>query len=396
MHYAIPRILHESGRLERFYTDLYAAQDSWLRLFAQALTPWHPPDARRLLGRVANGVPSSRVKSFPFFGAAYYMRKKLARDYAALEDAFFWAGKTFCAKIVRKGFGDADAVFAYNSAALEVFSAARQRGLMTVLEQTIVPRLLEDELLAEAIKRYPGWDDRAFVSPAAARVAQREREEWEQADLIVCGSEFVREGIRRCGGPVERCVVVPYGVDSQFTSKIRDRRGEALRVLTLGQVILRKGAGCVCTVAEALRGLAVFRWVGPVSLPAAACAKMERHVELVGAVPRSDLNQHYDWADVFLLPSICEGSATAIYEALSCGIPVVTTPNSGSPVKDDVDGFVVPVYDVSAMADRLRQLHQDRDLLARLSEGAAANAKDLSLAAYQRRLLSRLSVRRPS
>ena len=39
------------------------------------------------------------------------------------------------------------------------------------------------------------------------------------ADLIICGSEFVCEGIRGCHGPVEKCVVVPYGVDLQLPNE---------------------------------------------------------------------------------------------------------------------------------------------------------------------------------
>ncbi len=37
----------------------------------------------------------------------------------------------------------------------------------------------------------------------------REEPEWQMADIIICGSEFVRSGIAQCGGPVEKCAVVP-------------------------------------------------------------------------------------------------------------------------------------------------------------------------------------------
>ena len=391
MHYAVPRILHEAGRLELFYTDLYAAPSSTVRLFARMLKPWFPTPARQLLGRVASGVPKERVRSYSIFGTTYFFKKNRARNSAASDDIYHWAGRTFCTKIVRDGFGEANAVFAYNTAALELLRAARRNGFFTVLEQTIAPREIEDELLAEGMRRYPGWDDRMFGHLGAAVMAKRERDEWEHSDLILCGSEFVRQGIGRCGGPIDRCVVVPYGVDGQFTPSLRTRKDHSLRVLTVGQVALRKGAGCVTQVAQVLGREAVFRWAGPVGLPAAARTAMEQHVALIGAVPESELHKSYDWADVFFLPSICEGSATVIYEALSCGLPVLTTPNSGSPVREGVDGFVVPVYDISAMTKRLGQLNGDRILLQRLSEGAAANARSLSLMAYQNRLLTALS-----
>jgi glycosyltransferase involved in cell wall biosynthesis len=61
----------------------------------------------------------------------------------------------------------------------------------------------------------------------------------------------------------------------------------------------------------------------------------------------------YAWADVFLLPSICEGSAMVTYEALSWGLPVITTHNAGSIVRDTVDGWLVPIRDSEAIAKKL-------------------------------------------
>lgn len=391
MHYAVPRLLHASGRLERLYTDIYAGQAGWPRLLAALPEKCSLPGIRRLLGRATAGLPGEIIKSYPSFGLAYYARRRWAGNQEAIDKVYLWAGKTFGKKVVQDGFGDAGAVYAFNTAALEILSAARRRGLFTVLEQTIVPRSIEEALLADGQTRYAGWEPNRLKTAAAVALAQRERDEWDQADMIVCGSEFVRDGIQRCGGPVERCVVVPYGVDSHFTPSIRKRNGGSLRVLTVGQVGLRKGAGCALEVAKVLQGIAEFRWVGPVSLLDGARGEMARHIELTGAVARSDIMKHFVWADVFFLPSICEGSATVTYEALACGLPVVTTPNAGSTVRDGVDGFIVPIYDVPAMAGRLRQLHDDRALLTRLSKAAAFHSEELSLTAYQKRFFRLLS-----
>jgi glycosyltransferase involved in cell wall biosynthesis len=91
------------------------------------------------------------------------------------------------------------------------------------------------------------------------------------------------------------------------------------------------------------------------------------------------------WADVFLLPSICEGSALAIHEALAAGLPVVTTPNSGSVVRDGVDGYVVPVRDVDAIVDRLTRLI-DPVLRAEMGRNARARAAEFNKAIYTDRL----------
>ena len=68
----------------------------------------------------------------------------------------------------------------------------------------------------------------------------------------------------------------------------------------------------------------------------------------------------YKWADVFVLPSICEGSAMVTYEALIHGLPIITTYNSGSIVRDGVDGFITSIRDVEAIAECLVKIYQSR------------------------------------
>ena len=140
----------------------------------------------------------------------------------------------------------------------------------------------------------------------------------------------------------------------------REERNGPLRVLTVGTVGLRKGAPYVLEAARQLQGQAIFRMVGPSALSSYGERQLQHAVELVGAVPRSIVAEHYAWADVFLLPSVCEGSATATYEALASGLPVICTPNTGSVVEDGAQGFVVPVRDVAAIVARIAQLSADR------------------------------------
>jgi glycosyltransferase involved in cell wall biosynthesis len=79
-------------------------------------------------------------------------------------------------------------------------------------------------------------------------------------------------------------------------------------------------------------------------------------------------------ADVFVFPSLFEGSAVVTYEALACGLPSVVTPGSGSVVQDGVDGFVIEPRDVEALARRMEELGNSPQLRARMSLAARARA----------------------
>jgi glycosyltransferase involved in cell wall biosynthesis len=324
-----------------------------------------------------------------FFGFEYARRRMTAQSVADSTLAYLWAGRQICEQVLAEGLEGATGVYTFNSAGLELLKAARQQGLCAIMEQTIAPYELECQLLEREHGDYPDWEPSPQANGRAAEFIAREKAEWEQADLILCGSEFVKDGIGRCRGPVGKCAVVPYGVDASFELPERGpRRPGPLRVLTVGAVGLRKGSPYVLGAARALRGRVEFRMVGSVGVQPEAVAQMEQAgVELRGPVPRSEVINQYEWADVFLLPSICEGSATATYEAVACGLPVIVTPNTGSVVKHGVEGFIVPVRDVGAIVEKLDLLDKNAALRLRMSRQARALARANTLQAYSERLI---------
>ena len=93
-------------------------------------------------------------------------------------------------------------------------------------------------------------------------------------------------------------------------------------------------------------------------------------------------------ADVFVLPTLCEGFALAHLEAMACGVPVVTTPNCGSVVRDGVDGFIVPIRDAEALAEKIELLVTDRELRTRLGHNARERAREFTWDRYGQRLFA--------
>ena len=390
MHYAVPRILHRHGALDRLYTDLPAPARFALALGRLSAKP-APAALRRMAARVPPDLPPARITALPGLGLAYAARLRFASSPAARTAAFVWAGRELCRRVLVSGLRDADTLFTYNTAGLELMQFARRAGLRCIMEQTIAPASIERSLLDRECDRFPRWERRTASGPEAAEYERRERAEWELADVILCGSEFVREGVLAAGGPFDRCVVVPYGVEPALTALPRSPR-RPLRVLTVGTVSLRKGAPYVLETARMLSGSAQFRMVGPLAISREAQQMLARHVELVGPVPRPEIARHYLWADVFLLPSVCEGSATVCYEALAAGLPVIATPNAGTVVRDGIDGFLVPPCDAAEIAERLTRFLCDASLLREASCRAQERAAQFDISAYGVRLLAALAA----
>jgi len=89
-----------------------------------------------------------------------------------------------------------------------------------------------------------------------------------------------------------------------------------------------------------------------------------------------------------VFPSTCEGSAKSTYEAAACGLPQITTRESGDVVQDGVNGIIIPSDDPDALAAAIERLHADRDLCARLgAAGRARVAENFTWDHFRRRLL---------
>lgn len=392
MQYAVPRILQDAGQLEHVFTDICSSK-GWPRLVGLMPAALQPDGVRRIAGRALRGIPGDRITAFNLLGVRYAHRRRQARSRSDFTQAFLWAGRTFCRQVVARGLGDARGVYVFNTAGLEVLEAARAKGCRTVLEQTIAPRRVENDLLQREQERFPNWQEPLVTHEETTGFYEREEAEWRLADTIVCGSPFVRSSMAECGGPVERCVVVPYGIERSIHLAPRANHGGPLRVLVVGAIGLRKGSPYVFAAARALRGKATFRMVGEIECIRSAAAPSSEFVEMTGAVPRPEVVKHLAWADVFLLPSLCEGSSTAVYEALSASLPVICTYNTGSVVRDGVDGFIIPIRDSQAIVDRLLQLSSDPDLRRQMAENAQERARSFDLAAYGQRLMAVLGGR---
>ena len=112
-------------------------------------------------------------------------------------------------------------------------------------------------------------------------------------------------------------------------------------------------------------------------LPAdpAPLAPYRDEVEWLGRLGHADVPAAMARADVFVFPSLFEGSAVVTYEALACGLPSVVTPSAGSVVRDGIEGLVVPPAEVEPLAAALEQLGNDPERRAAMSRAARLRAE---------------------
>jgi glycosyltransferase involved in cell wall biosynthesis len=113
-------------------------------------------------------------------------------------------------------------------------------------------------------------------------------------------------------------------------------------------------------------------------------------VRFLGPLRRPDFLKELRSSSVFVLPTLAEGSASVIFEALCSGVPVVTTRSAGSVVTDGKEGRIVPERDPEALAEAVREIVSDRELRASMSAQALRTAADYTEDRWQERLVQAL------
>jgi glycosyltransferase involved in cell wall biosynthesis len=390
MNYAVPALLARAGMLERFYTDL-CADVGWLRhlgpLWPERMRP--RPVARLLGRRLPREIPSRAVRQFPLASFAQLALRRFLHGRHYLNG---WAepDRPMIERVRRDGFAAADALYTVLiNSDLEFVREARARGLKTVHEVMIGPDV--GRWVREEQALFPGIED--CVAPAQIHAGnERDARKYEPSDLILVPSEFVRHSVLALGADPARIATVPYGLDESWL----DQPGEPVpgRVLFVGSVGLRKGSHYLAAASRILHDRRVaceVRVVGPCR-PEVIRQPAFHGPTYVGQVPRSRVMAEFRRADVFVLPTLCEGMAIVHLEAMACGVPVITTPNCGSVVRDGVDGFIVPIRAPQAIADKVELLLTDRELRARMGRSARERAKEFTWARYGERLIGALDT----
>lgn len=386
MHYAVPTLLARSGMLQYFYTDIYAS-DALLRGIKLLPQLHHSKIIKRLMGRAIPGeVPRSRIVTFSTWAMTEYGLGMIRHKGIPLPTTPS-VEQQIHRSVAQHALLNSNALYTLINSDLEVVRQAKQQGLLVVHEQILNPNV--GHILREERDRYPAIERQD--SPECIELGiQRDQEQWSLADLILSPSEFVSSEIVNMGGKAERIALVPYGLPEDWLTY--QPNPQAGRVLFVGSVGLRKGNHYLAEATRILRKRGVkcqVRVVGPYDSKAIQRPEFQGPT-YIGQVPRAQVQQEFLQADIFVLPTLSDSFALVHLEAMACGLPVITTPNCGSVVRDNIDGFIVPIRNAEMLADRIEQLILDVNLRRQMSYNARERAKEFTWEKYEDRLLTAL------
>jgi len=278
------------------------------------------------------------------------------------------------------------AVYAYEDGALQTFQTAEYLGLSRFYDLPIGYWRAARLIFEEERELQPKWGSTLTgLRDSPAKLARKDAE-LQLADVVVVPSQFVRSTLLQhhaCSAPI---AVVPFGSPPVAAERPPQRTGGPLRVLFVGSLGQRKGLSYLFEAIDQLGSSVSLTLIGrPVSQDCRPlAAALEKH-HWIPSLPHSAVLKQMRQHDVLVLPSLFEGYALVVSEALAQGLPVIATANSGAPesVRDGVEGFIVPIRSSQAIAGRLEQLATNPERLIAMGKACLHRAEELSWAHYE-------------
>jgi len=317
------------------------------------------------------GLPDDTVHGFWIHGILTRMADKAGVDFTPFLHRLF--GRWAASQVAKERW---DVIHAFSGVAEEALSLEPAPALRRFVTRGSAHIHTQDRLLAEEQTR----SGAAIERPLPWMIAREERE-YRKADGIVVLSSFARQSFIDCGAPEAKLFLLPLGVEvERFRPKAeiviercrRIRSGDPLHILFVGALSFRKGLLDYSEIVAALAGPAFqFRFVGSIPPESRQAAKpLAERSELIGRQPESELPKWYEWADVFLFPTIEDGFAVVLSQALAAALPVLTTSHCSGPdiVRENESGWVLPIRSAGAFIARLRWCDANREALARMVE----------------------------
>lgn len=372
--YQLPLALNEAGILHKMVTDMYWPADR--KWFSASLGSFISEAS--IYARFCTGIKSTEVsvskKALIGFFIAKSTKNRNIQTYQEM---------VLGVKARNIATKNQTALFSYSYYAYEAFNRQRESVKYRFIFQLHPhPRAVRN-ILIEELDRTP----KASSSLMMENELRLSKESFEKlaiephmANGWVVASSYTAKSLSEYGIPYENIRIVPYGVDAnKFPRRVRSSIKKPFTVVFVGSMVQRKGLSYL---------LEAIRILNTKNIRTVLCGRgfvdnklintyRSNDVEIKVGLSHEQLVQQLHESDVFVLPSLAEGFAHVILEAMSCGLPIIATSHTCAPdvIKNGSHGFIVPIRNAESIAEKLAWGIDHRDELSEMGEAAADQAR---------------------
>lgn len=290
-------------------------------------------------------------------------------------------------------------VYAYEDGALTTFRMAKELGIHCVYDLPIAYWETKKRLLEQEIDRLPQWKKTlgGGITDSTIKL-QRKTEELELADAVISPSTFVTDSLPAWINK-KRVILSPFGspeseiITAQDFLKYTDTK-RPLRILFAGSMGQRKGLADLFSAMKMIKSRNVELVVMGSLLESMDFYRQEyKDFLFETGRPHREVLALMRTCDVFCLPSIAEGRALVMQEAMSQGLPLIITPNTGGEdlIVEGKTGFLVKPGDAQAIAEKIDWFATNRDQIQDMRIHVKEHVSNYTWDQYGQRIISGLT-----
>jgi glycosyltransferase involved in cell wall biosynthesis len=395
---AVISALNNAGMLEEFNTTLAIdPKAKWLKYIPDALS-------LQLLRRTFP-LGSDMLRSLPILemvrliSPAIGLQRlvKAENSWASIDSVYKSLDRSVANKLnnlVRAH--SINAVYGYEDGALNTFKRAKELGLKCIYDLPIAYWETSRRLLDEEAQRLPLWAKTLGGGIYDSKdKLDRKTEELKLADVVIGPGDFVLNSIPDWAKH-KHLIMTPYGSPpspQQLNLEVR-RQQSKLRVLFVGSMTQRKGLADLFAAVKLINSPNLELVV--LGSPMAPLKFYKNELPDFEYLPNRSHGKVLELmrsCDVLCLPSIVEGRALVMQEAMSQGLPIIITENTGGSdlVEPGRTGFLVPIRSPELLAEKLSWLMENRTSVPEMGHQAFLHAKRYTWEAYGQNIVSAFS-----
>jgi glycosyltransferase involved in cell wall biosynthesis len=266
-------------------------------------------------------------------------------------------------------FENLDILIGWSSFSLKSFQLAKNKKCLKILERgsthiDFQSNIMKEEYLINNLQ--PNLPSKYVV--------EKEKLEYELADYITVPTEFAKQTFLMRGFSEKKIIKIPYGVNlEEFKMKpLSKKENPIFRIIYTGSLSVRKG---VVYLLRAFNELNLHNsellMIGNIDKEINSIINKYRSNDKIifkKSMIQSKLKEEYSSSNVFVTCSIEEGLSMVQLQAMSCGLPIICTPNSGGNeiIENGNDGFILPIRDIDELKKKILFLYHHQSICSEM------------------------------
>ncbi|WP_167459515.1 glycosyltransferase family 4 protein [Pedobacter jejuensis] len=383
-----------AGLLKYFYTSFICHKNDPLSKILFVILPIFIHEFKR---RAFEEIDYKFVRTKPY---TELLRVFAARNLSSIITDKIWEKSelSFDKWVARNLTEDLNFIHVVEHTCLSTIKKAKTLNIKSFYEQPSIHHKTFSETVKRQLKIYPDFDIESIkllYNEASIRRNKRRDEELKLADYIICNSSYTKKTLVDGGVNESKIISIPLGFPDVKIRTTNTKQYERLIFLTAGNLSIGKGTHILIEAWKEINisGANAELWlVGKNNLPESFTHTIPKNIKLFGNIPRTELMIKFAEANVLIHPTLADGFGMVITEAMSCGLPVITTYNSIGPdiIEDKKSGLLIESNNKAAIKDSINWCINNKEKLSLIGIEALKKAKSYPWSEYRKNLVTEI------